>query len=202
VDADITIVSNRLEQALAKLLTQFKGLPVMEGILASYVEQVQELENVFIDLLLLRTLDNATGAQLDGVGAIVGELRLGRNDTDYRAAIAGRIKINRQHSRIEDVITAMLLTLDEPYELTELSDAKFILRLVTAWVATFPSLETLNAVLQRAKGGGIKAFFQYATVDDDKIFRFASGDTPELDSNQGYANDAQTTGGTYSDVVG
>jgi len=200
--ADITIVNNRLEQALAKILTQFKGLPVMEGVIASYMEQIQELENVFIDLLLLRTLDNAEGAQLDGIGDIVGEPRLGRNDTDYKAAISGRIKINRQHSRIEDILTAMTLTLDEPYELTEYPNAKFIVRLVTAWVATFPSLGALNAVLQRAKGGGVKAFFQYATVDDDKIFQFASGDTPEVDSNQGYANDGQTTGGTYSDIVG
>lgn len=200
--ADITRITNRVEQALDRMLTQFKGQPVMEGLVAAHVVQAQELEDVFIDLLLLLALDNAEGAQLDGVGRIVGELRLGRDDTDYRAAISGRIRINRQHSTIEDVITAMLLTLDKPYELTEQGNASIRVRLAAKWESSYPSLATLNSVLQRAKGAAVSAVLQYAIVDDDKIFQFASGDVPEVDSDQGFANDTQTTGGTWSDIVG
>lgn len=200
--ADITINPNRINNALEKLLVQFRGLPVFEAAVASYVTQFQEIENMFIDLLLLRVLDNAEGAQLDGIGQIVGERRLGRDDNDYKAAISGRIRINRQHSRIEDIILAMVLALDKTYELRERGNAKIIVRLVEKWIASYPSLVALNAVLQRAKGGGVGALFQYALVDDDKIFQFASGDVIEVDSNQGFADDGQTTGGTFSDVVG
>lgn len=194
--------TNRIAKAIANLLTQFKGQPNLEALVASFVSEAQALEFVFIDLALLRALANAEGAQLDGLGSIVGEDRLGRNDTDYKAAIESRIRINRMNSRIEDVILAMKLTLDGTYELTEPGDASILVYLKEAWApGSDPSLDTLTAALKRAKGAGILGLFQYAEAAEAFTFQFASGDTVETDSDRGFADDGQTTGGEWSDVA-
>jgi hypothetical protein len=199
---DFVAKTDRVTQALKNLLTQFHGKPNMEAFVASFVQEVQALEYVFIDLALLRALSNAEGVQLDGLGDIVGEKRLGRVDDDYRAAIEGKIRINRMHGRIEDVILGMKLTLDNTYEITQLVDATMLVYMQEAWdPINDPSLETLITALRNIRGGGIKTWFQYGIADDDNIFRFATADLEEASTTQGFANDAETTGGYWAEIL-
>ena len=58
---------------------------------AALLSAVKTLEDAALETLLGRFLDNAVGAQLDGLGDLVGEDRLGRGDDDYRNAIRVRI---------------------------------------------------------------------------------------------------------------
>ena len=162
-------------EGLGNFLTFFKDQPNMVGFITPFLEQIQELENVWYDLYLLRTLTYATGAQLDGLGAIVGEPRKGKNDVDYRAAIHGKIRINRMNSRIEDIILAMELTHDAAWELRERGNAKFLMRLTDAWLSgTDPSLAVMDNALQHAKGAGVGALLQYSEYDNDNTFAFSA----------------------------
>jgi hypothetical protein len=191
-----------VEEGLGNFLTFFKDKPNMVGFITPFLEQIQELENVFFDLYLLRTLTYAYGDQLDVLGAIVGEPRKGKDDVDYIAAISGQIRINRQNSRIEEIILAMELTHDAAYELRERGNAKFMMRLTDLWLSgSDPSLAVLDAALQHAKGGGIGALLQYSLEEDDDTFTFADGDTVQSDADQGWATDDGTTsGGDWSDI--
>jgi hypothetical protein len=79
----------------------------IEKLIETYVTQIQDLEQVFFQLVNLRTIDTSEGVQLDGIGQIVGEDRFGRNDTDYRVAIKGRIRLNLSNGTIEDIIAVI-----------------------------------------------------------------------------------------------
>lgn len=93
-----------LSEARALLIEQFKSRPVIDGFLRSFVGRIQELEAGVWDVIDARILDTATNAQLEALGSLVGELRLGRSDADFRQAIRLRIRVNRSKGRSADVL--------------------------------------------------------------------------------------------------
>jgi len=192
----IELVVNHVLDAIGKLVQQFKGKPKIEAFLSAFIEQIQELEEVFYQLATERGIDGE-GAQLDGLGSIVGEARQGRSDVLYRAAILKRIGINISAATTEDVLEIMTLFDPDTYELIEYQPATFWVRKASG---TTNPLEFL-ALLQGIKSSGVKVGFQYAEVDEDNVFSFASGDVEETSTTQGFADDAETTGGYWSDVV-
>jgi len=97
-------ITTHVTDAQKRLVHQFKDKPKIDGKIKSYVDQIQDLEEVFYDMLTLRNIDTAQGAQLDGMGSIVGEPRAGRGDFDYRIAIKVKIAINTSEGTPEEVI--------------------------------------------------------------------------------------------------
>jgi hypothetical protein len=59
-----------------------------------FLEEVQELEVATLSVADQKNINTAIGVWLDYIGNIVGEVRRGRNDTDYRAALLLKIAIN------------------------------------------------------------------------------------------------------------
>lgn len=104
---DSVVISNHVTRALSLLIEEFKRSTRLNDVVRIIVEECQVIENMYNDLLTGRRLDQAGGAQLDGIGEIVGEDREGRNDTDYRAAIRFRIYINISNAEPETIITAL-----------------------------------------------------------------------------------------------
>lgn len=82
----------------------------------------QAIEDALQQLLSGRGPADAVGAQLDVVGAIVGEDREGETDDEaYRRRNFGRIAVNRSHGRVTDVIRVTRLVL------TDYPDAEIVL---------------------------------------------------------------------------
>src|SRR3990172_1865011 len=92
------------DEAVARLAHQFKEHPLIEGMLRSFVQPIQDLEKTLFDLLQDRGIMTAVGAQLDGLGSIVGESRRGRNDEEYRIGILARVAINTSQGTPENAI--------------------------------------------------------------------------------------------------
>lgn len=65
-------MSDRLTLAISRLASQFDDRINFIDLLASIIEQFDEVDNMLNDLLLLRTLNDAEGVWLDQVGEIVG----------------------------------------------------------------------------------------------------------------------------------
>lgn len=87
--------------------------PNLNAFLAVLLKPVQVIENVFFDVIRARFLGHATGVQLDAIGRLVGEDRLGRlDDAVYRKAIRLRIYVNGSSGRPEDLITLTRQWLD------------------------------------------------------------------------------------------
>lgn len=100
-------ISDHIERALEELPSQFKNKINWEKFINVLIKPIQELEDVFQDLLLLRALDTAFGRQLDGIGDIVGLDRNGRNDDEYRYALRFKIFINSSSGEPETLIKAL-----------------------------------------------------------------------------------------------
>jgi hypothetical protein len=102
--AELEQITDHEEQAYGLFLEQYSEKPRLAALLASYAQEIQELEDAIWAVRLGRFLDNAVGAQLDVIGKLVGEPREGRADNVYRVLITGKIRVNWSLGRPKDVI--------------------------------------------------------------------------------------------------
>ncbi len=194
---------DHVEVGKERLLEQFQGgaHPRIQALAAAPLVSSNRLEGVLWTLLTLTGLDNAEGAWLDEWGAILGLERDGEDDTRYRELLYARLYALRSCGTVEDVIRVME-ALDATWEggIDQLDDdpdldpATFKLTWLT------PALdddlaERYRRFLQSARAAGIKVHFYSWPAIDDELFRLADGDTPQLDTDLGTADDAMTTGG-------
>lgn len=131
---------------------------------------IQEMEDVNDDLLSLRYLSSpAEDAQLDGIGEIVNEPRLSRNDIDYTTAILARIEINASSGEPERLIAATLqLTQTAELHLSPAFPAGVWVVFVINTGHTLPV--TLFQSLERVCAAGVKLYLM--GIDDSEPFTF------------------------------
>jgi hypothetical protein len=98
-------------EAKANLIELFKNRPNWASLLEAIAAQFQQLEEVFFELINDRFLDDAVGAQLDGMGQIVGRARNGLDDEAYRTRIRAQIRINLSSGTIPDLVEILELVL-------------------------------------------------------------------------------------------
>lgn len=100
-----TYISNHVDQALDRLLEQFKDKEKMASIVTALTNQIQDLENAFDQLFTERVIANADGQVLDDIGTIVGQPRLGFDDVRYRSLLLAKIGENVSQGDIERIIS-------------------------------------------------------------------------------------------------
>lgn len=93
--------------ALSRLTNQFSESYRLRSLVTAMVQPLQDALATIEQLRTERWPSTAIGAQLDGVGHIVGEPRNGRNDDEYRAAIAFRIFVNTSEATPADLIQGL-----------------------------------------------------------------------------------------------
>lgn len=148
---------NHVEEGTSKLISQFKKKPKILAFTTVYIQQLQELENAFSDLLTETNLDNAKGVHLDNIGVIVGEPRSGRTDTQYRTAISARILLNTSNGTIEDVIGIAIAVAGIPLTIaiTEYFPASFTARIVEAIDPLIVDTDAIAAFIASGKPSGV-----------------------------------------------
>jgi hypothetical protein len=198
--------------ALALLLSQFEPSTLLRGLLAAGMAGVQGVEDEANRLITERTLDTAVGEQLDMVGWVVGEPRMGRSDGLYRAYIKARILVNRSSGEPDRMlrIVRMVLGREVPFQLAYLPvyPAGFRVDVSGAvleypWDNAITSAEVaqqLVAMLTEAAPAGVQVGVRYAASPSTNTFTLSGSDAIETSLLLGCANDAQTTGGHLSDV--
>ena len=100
----ITKITTHLNDALARLLFQFKTMEKIESLNAMQGQQIQYLEDASFDFLSKMSLQDATGAILDRWGVVLDEARLGDNDADYRSRLFFKIARNICSGTPEELI--------------------------------------------------------------------------------------------------
>lgn len=103
--------------ALARLRAQYRSgdpqnLTNWEKLAAALVRPFNELELAFQQLLLLRSIDVATGVWEDQIGAIVGQPRNGLGNSDYRRFLFARVAANKSSGKRRDLIKVAKLVLN------------------------------------------------------------------------------------------
>lgn len=187
--------SNHVDEALGRLAEEFKNKETLAALIRAWVEEVQDIEGSIFDLFNKCLLAVATGAQLDGVGSIVGEARQGRNDKDYRTAIQARIWLLRGSGTPEDILGMLyVLTGGSVCEILEYPPASLV-----GWIQTpvvflgfghgpfghFPfghppggvvvvaDIHVINRFFQEALPAGVRGDLEYSS---SPVFKFDSGE--------------------------
>ena len=125
--------TTHVAEGLDNLIGQFKDKEELEGLIASYLIQIQEIEDALSQILTDTTVEASVGAQLDALGSIVGEARSGRNDLQYSTAIRARQILNVSEGTPEDVIALIrAIAGDVGVEITEFFPASFLAAIVDA----------------------------------------------------------------------
>lgn len=205
------LITNQAALTVARLVSQFQSNNPqspnkLEKFLTVFGNQIQAVENMMVDLRNLRRIlvvggVSATGAQLDGMGSIVGERRGGLDDITYRQRILTRIRINLSSGTTEEIIEALCSTISAaqgscpslqiksffPAKITVLADGVVVNGLEIA------------RLLRQMAAGGVQRYFIFDTSAD--AFMFASASSIETSTTNGFSDVAMTTGGTLSWVA-
>lgn len=139
---------------------------------ALYGNQVQEIENAMRQLLYGFDIDQSVGDQLDVIGAIVGQDRLGKSDENYRIDIKIKIGINTSEGLTEQLIAIWrLLAPGANVTIEEDFPAKIDLTTDT-FTGTAAQLIYIKEKLQEALAGGVG--FNQIIIADPTKFGFGS----------------------------
>lgn len=178
--ADPLAAVDHAASALARLAEQFKNKANLAALLNAINVQSQDVETALQDLLSLRSVDTAFGAQLDVLGAIVGQPRGGFDDDAYRLYISARVLLNISSGTIPEVIAIFRALVDDTttIEFEEQFPAGFVLRL-GGQAFTPTMIQTLIGFLRSARAGGVRGLLEWFESDPADVFRFDTG--PGLD---------------------
>lgn len=178
------------------LLEQYKGKPRMEAMVCILREELQEVEDALWDLYTRRSVNSATWAAEDVLGAIVGRDRAGMSNEDYRCWIKAQILVNRSSGYGEELIAILKAIFGQgaSVELREYYPASVIITLNDELAV---SRRVVGAILQTAKAAGVRLIFEHTLVDPDDGFTFAPDTDELLESARGFGwtADAAVGGG-------
>lgn len=193
-DKDTTITAD----GLAQMLDQFKGSVNLRLLAASYLDQAQALEDAIWPLLGERSLSNATGDRLDGIGEIFGIPRGGQGDTGYRLTLQTEFAVLQSSGTEAELLTIAQLLVQMPtpnYEFVENFPKGVTIRPVNYAISVLVA-PRVGSTLRRSASAGTSLFFVSANWTDSVIYTLSSSPTTlQTSASTGLANDAQTTGG-------
>src|SRR5690606_29928755 len=144
----------------------------------------------------VRDVAGASGAQLDEIGAVVGQPREGRDDATYRRWIHARMLINRGAGELETLIQAMRLTLDaENPRAVESYPARVHLHTDGLSITDAEAADVLR-MLRGARAAGVRLVLYYEPHPLPETFTFNGTE------EQGFGDSADpTAGGTLSAAI-
>ncbi len=185
-------VADWIVRLRGKLFTRFRGKTTWEQWVQLLGRQFQDLEEATQSILLLMDIDNCPGRNLDVVGRIVGQPRLGNDDDTYRLYLKARIAANKSTGSPEDIYDMFVVMFgeDRKYRLARGEVKQFSL------YVEYKALEALGtevitraqALIARyflgvAKDAGDRAIVVWQESADADMFTFDSGG---LGYDQGY----------------
>lgn len=183
-------ILDHVNRATARLLEQYKTKPRIAALLEGFIVEIQQLDDVLNVLGTQRGIDVAVGAQLDGIGAIVGLPRPpGLPDADYLFLIKTKIVQNLNEGTAEEFIAAAkFFTGQDTVFYTEVYPAAVDLLVYTP--------------IDPVVAAGIKIRlekFLPATVKLE-VFGYIPPTPFLFDEGFGFGNDAETTGDLLADI--
>ncbi len=126
-------ITDHSDAAVDRWPQQHKTKTTFDAFTRAFTDQIQELEDAYHDLAVLRWISVAADDQLDIIGAIVGQPRDGLSDDDYRRYCYARVKANKSSGLVEEILSIITLILDDDTATVE-------------WFSGFPA--TYRAVVE------------------------------------------------------
>ena len=188
-------ITTHVQDAVARLITQYKNSPNIIGVITVFAQQIQVIENALINMNILRYLNGASGVQLDNIGSIVGIARTtGQTDAQYINDIFAQIKINTSDGQPEQVIqTFQLFTGTAQVRLFEFFPGEVLIE-SEYYPPDIPTVNSLFAILDEVLAAGVAAV-GVVCYDSVAPFAYRVSDSPGV----GYGtNKDPLVGGAYA----
>jgi hypothetical protein len=146
---------NVVGDAVSRIVQQYQR-PKIEALVGALAAPAQDLEDALIQIYTQRWLPVAVGVQLDVLGAIVGQPRLGFTDDFYRLCIQARIRINLSSGGPEELYGVLALVIPPGTTMTLHYFAPAAFEMLLGGVAISLQLGQLFAsFITQARGAGI-----------------------------------------------
>ena len=145
-------------------------------LLTALITPHQSVEDTLQQLRTGLRLDNAVGAQLDLLGKIVGQLRNGLDDDDYRRYIRARISANISDGTVEDLLRVAVLIVDDDsltIQVDQQGVAAVVVRVSNAVVSN--TADILIKFLKLAVAAGVRVILEWSSLPQSNWFIW---DTP------------------------
>lgn len=178
---------DHVAEGLKYLPSEFSDSPIVREILTIYLERLQAIEEVLDDIISQRSIDDAEGVQLDGLGEILGVKREGLSDIDFRNRLQIQKILNASEGTYPVVfdLWKRLLGSDQASITPEYPAGVALYSGVG--ISDFSIMDTLTQALPLTVTASITASF-----DEDPAFCFEGGD------GEGYGTTEDgTIGGKY-----
>lgn len=133
----------------------------------------QDWEDAAQSLFSLLSIEDSVGQQLDVIGRIVGQARVGLADSIYRIYLRARIAANRSTGVPEDIYTVFRLLYNLPMRLTNSPIREFMLRIIGAITPQEASLGV--DFLTDSKETGARAVMVWQEVASSSLFTLDIG---------------------------
>jgi len=175
--------TDHVARGIERLIERYR-LPKTSALLASWLTEVQAVEDAFYQLLTERSIGTATGETLDMLGRIVGQPRDGRDDDTYRLWISARVLVERSSGTTEQIIAiADKLAGGNTVRLREYFPASFVLDMGALDSRTGLQIAQL---VQPAKAAGVRYIATWSNETWPGVFTFAPADVPVPASPLGF----------------
>jgi hypothetical protein len=136
------------DRATSRLLVQFQRATLLKAVLRALVNEVERLSVAIADVIRCRTLVAATGVNLDAIGRIVGQKRIGWGAIDLPL-----IQEDNQNIITEDGEDIILATMDRStWSITDDEYLTMILLRITSNFNKFSSVPELSDSILQATG--------------------------------------------------
>ena len=161
------------EDALDRLIGQYRNSERLKGIISALCKQIQELEDGGDSMLEKLNIDTAEDMLLDNIGKIIGQARMGFSDEVYRVLIYTRIAINISGGVPENLISIFrIITQSETVDFREIFPASIQImadREIPASIVNAVKNAVRNAL---PAGVGLLAMGYF---DKERAFEFEDG---------------------------
>jgi len=178
-----------------RLMTQYKNATNLKKILGTFIDQVQDLEDVLQGYNTETALSTATGQQLDNMGKILNVPRSGYSDSVYRIILYTKIAQIFSEGNIENLISiyktlmgANVIELNEQYPAS--------ITLLARDPSPIGDESLIVVAIREAKLAGVEVALMYSTTP---AFAFLAD--PDTNTDGFSSVSAPTTGGILSSVL-
>jgi hypothetical protein len=152
------------DAALLRLPSQFKESTRLRSLICAFMDQHDDLEQAGVDIETYRSIDTATGVQLDALGDFLGRARNGYDDAQYRLFLRAQVMANASFGHPDSLIEILQL-LDNGFApgsitYTEIGPATSVLHCLVP-LGEQPLGEVFISFLRQAKANGTRVILEY-----------------------------------------
>lgn len=191
-------ITDHVARRLARLATIYRNSASHRGVLTALTKQVQALEDAAFGLLVLRSINDATAAQLDEIGRILNVEREGRTDAELRLRLRAQVLVNSRSGEYNTLL--LVLRLLSPSNAV-VSLTEYFPAAVVAHVdgVALDNAGEVASLLRLAKAAGVNMQLVYQDTVDANVFTLT--DTSQVGPGSGLGDSSNSSvGGSLAGV--